>query len=164
MNLRRKAVATTVAASAALVGVMAAPTPVAAAAATKCSKTQHKEVDTVGPNLDMYIELCVVRDSSNRYHARATVKWADGGGGACCGMEKVLVEVRLERRDVVQRKATGNLQASMSGSASGTIPIRTSTYTSSSAGGWTADGKVTYNIQSDGAGDKVWDLGGSPSI
>ncbi|ATW47671.1 hypothetical protein CGZ69_06665 [Streptomyces peucetius subsp. caesius ATCC 27952] len=164
MSIRTKFAATTAVATGALVGVLAVPAPASAAAATKCTNTQHKEVDTVGPDLDMYIELCVSRDASNRYRARAMVKWSDGGGGACCGMEKVLVEVRLERRDALQRRTTGNLQASMSGFSSGTIPVETSTYTSSSAGGWTADGKVTYNIQSDGAGDKTWDLGGSPSI
>jgi hypothetical protein len=60
-------------AAVALAGVIAMPTPAAAAAAKKCTTTQHKEVDTVGPDLDMYIELCVTRDSSNRYRARAAV-------------------------------------------------------------------------------------------
>ncbi|WP_432250043.1 hypothetical protein ACRAR1_24535 [Streptomyces sanyensis] len=164
MRIHRKITSAAVAAGAALTGVVATPAPASAAATTKCSSTQHREVDTVGPNLDIYVKLCVVRDASNRYHAQAVVSWKDGGGGACCGMEKVLVEVRLERRDAVQRRTSGNLQASMSGFSDGTIPLKTSTYTSSSPGGWTADGKVVYNIQNDGAGDRTWQLGGSPSI
>lgn len=34
----------------------------------------------------------------------------------------------------------------------------------SGSGGWTADGKVIYNINNDGKGDFVWSLTGSPAI
>ncbi|MFD4835325.1 hypothetical protein ACFWPV_36655 [Streptomyces uncialis] len=156
--------ATAAAGTLALVGVVALPGSASAAAAKKCTATQTKELDTVGPNLDLKVELCVHRNASNQYWASVNVAWTDGGGGVCCGMEKVNVEVRLERNNGVLRDKTYNYAAAINLTGSGSQGHRTDYYSSSSAGGWTADGKVVHNIQNNGAGDGTWQLGGSPSI
>ncbi|MFE9663543.1 hypothetical protein [Streptomyces sp. NPDC005955] len=163
-SLTQRLAATTAVGTLALVGVVALPTTASAAAAKKCSGVQTKELDTVGPNLDLKVELCVHRDASNRYHASVNVNWTDGGGGACCGMEKVEVQVRLERTDAVKAEKTHGYAAAINLDGSGTMGHSTAKVTNSSAGGWTADGKIVYNIQNDGAGDQTWQLGGSPSI
>ncbi len=145
-------------------GLVAVPGTASAAAASKCSDVQSKSFDTLGRNLDVKIKLCVYRDSSNRYKAKAFVNWSDGDHGNAGGMEKFYVQVRLERYDADYKTNTTNYSNLMNAYESSGYSNETGTYTSSSKGGWTADGKVTYNVDLDGEGDKTWSLTGSPSI
>ncbi|CAL9370657.1 hypothetical protein [Streptomyces sp. enrichment culture] len=141
-------------------GMTALATPASAAAASKCTAEQHKEIDTVlsSDNLHVWIKLCVSRDSSNRYKAEAHIRWS--GRNA---VEKFALTVNLERHDKVYKSVTHNYQqqfyfSGKSGRSS------TATYTSNTTGGWTADGVVNYDIDADGKGGMTWNLGGSGSI
>ncbi|MET8215414.1 hypothetical protein [Streptomyces hirsutus] len=154
----------------AVVGVTAAGTVVMtpgsamAAAATKCSSQQHKEFDTVGPNLDLYVTLCVHRSSDNYYNAYADISWKDGGGGLSAGMEDLVLNLRLERNDADYKNQNFNIAGTVNYKDSGSTRVTGGSYHSSTTGGWTADGHVAWDIQNDGAGGGTWSLGGSPSI
>lgn len=152
------------AATLAMCGLVAMPATASAAAASDCSSKQHKAFDTLGANLDVYITLCVYRDSNSDYHATANVSWTDGNQGSNGGMEKLYVEVRLERNDTVYKKNTTNYSNVTNAYSSGSGSNSTAEYHSSTTGGWTADGTVTWNVDLDGEGDGTWDLTGSPSI
>ncbi|WP_255306166.1 hypothetical protein [Streptomyces sp. Wb2n-11] len=112
----------------------AMPTPAVAAAATKCTGEQHKEVDTIGPNLDLCITLCVTRDNSNNLKAHTKVRWSDDGGGASAGMEKIDVELHLQRNDSDYRIKTYNYAAATNMSKRGNITHSTDSYHSSTGG------------------------------
>ncbi|MFJ8886188.1 hypothetical protein ACIRJR_22660 [Streptomyces sp. NPDC102402] len=141
------------------------PTSAAAAAASNCSAKQHKQFDTVGENLDLYITLCVSRTSSNYYQATVHVAWEDGGNGSAAGMEDLDVNLRLERNDSAYKTASSSYKnpANTYDSGSGYGHV-TSTYYSTSTGGWTADGSVNWDINNDGAGGGTWQLTGSGQI
>ncbi|WP_457464457.1 hypothetical protein [Streptomyces sp. TE5632] len=156
--------------AAAVVGMTAAgavvmtPGSAMAAAATKCSSQQHKEFDTVGPNLDLYVTLCVHRSSSNYYNAYADISWKDGGGGLSAGMEDLVLNLRLERNDADYKNQNFNIAGTVNYKESGSTRVTGDSHYSSTTGGWTADGHVAWDIQNDGAGGGTWSLGGSPSI
>ncbi|NEC90592.1 hypothetical protein G3I71_33440 [Streptomyces sp. SID12501] len=135
-----------------------------AAAATKCSSQQHKEFDTVGVNLDLYVTLCVHRTAGNDYYAYADIAWSDGGGGASSGMEKLVLNLRLERNDADFENENVSIAGRVNYAIDGSTRVVGSTYHSATTGGWTADGSVAWNIQNDGDGGGTWSLGGSPSI
>ncbi|MET9439610.1 hypothetical protein [Streptomyces sp. NPDC006610] len=157
-------ITTAAAAALAVGGLVAMPGTASAAADSDCSAKQHKDFDTLGANLDVYITLCVYRDSNSDYKAKAYVSWADGGQGNAGGMEKFYVQVRLERNDADYRTNTTNYSNVMNAYGSSSASNETTEYHSSTTGGWTADGTVSYNVDLDGDGDKTWALGGSPSI
>ncbi|KAL4882976.1 hypothetical protein BJY04DRAFT_216694 [Aspergillus karnatakaensis] len=147
-----------------LAGLLSISSPASAAAATKCSKVQHKEFDTIGFNLDLSVKLCVHRSASNYYHAYADVSWKDGGGGLSTGMEDLVLNLRLERNDADKRNQNFNIAGSINYKESGSLRITGDTFHSTTTGGWTADGHVKWDIQNDGAGGGTWSLGGSPKI
>ncbi|MFE0522407.1 hypothetical protein [Streptomyces sp. NPDC058954] len=165
MKVRLPRLATTAtAAGLAVCGLVAMPGTASAAAASKCSSEQHKEFDTLGYNLDVYVTLCVHRDSSNNYKATAKVTWQDGGQGNSGGMEKLWVQVRLEHNDSDIKTNTTSYTNLVNSYESSGYTIETDEYHSTSTGGWTADGHVVYNVDLDGDGEHTWSLGGSPSI
>ncbi|PZT74205.1 MULTISPECIES: hypothetical protein [unclassified Streptomyces] len=161
-----KIVTTAVAGSTlAVAAVLTTPTSASAAATSKCSGTQHKEFDTIGFNLDVYINLCVHRTSGNNYYAKAHIAWKDGGGGLSTGMDDVTVNLRLERHDADYKTASGRYNGIMNLYQDGSgYAFSTGSYSSSSTGGWTADGNVHWDINNDGAGGGTWSLTGSPAI
>ncbi|MFF7260130.1 hypothetical protein ACFZCL_07545 [Streptomyces sp. NPDC008159] len=166
MNTRLTRAATGLAATAlAITGVIATPGTAAAAAASECTGWQHKEFDTIGVNLDVYVKLCVYRTSANNYYAKAYIDWADGGGGLSTGMDDLTVNLRLERNDADYRTASGDYTGAVNTfqESSGNA-FSTTNYYSTTTGGWTADGNVHWDINNDGAGGDTWSLGGSPSI
>lgn len=135
-----------------------------AAAATKCSARQHKEFDTIGYNLDLYVTLCVHRSTNNYYHAYADISWKDGGGGLSAGMEDLILNLRLERNDADKRSEDISIKGLVNYDDSGSTRITGKTFHSTTTGGWTADGHVKWDIQNDGAGGGTWSLTGSPKI
>ncbi|MFF6878908.1 hypothetical protein ACFY9S_26865 [Streptomyces sp. NPDC012474] len=149
---------------AALTGVVMTPGSAIAAAATKCSASQHKEFDTIGANLDLYVTLCVHRSSGNDYNSYADISWKDGGGGLSAGMEDLVLNLRLERNDADYRNENINIAGSVNYKDSGSMRVTGARYHSNTTGGWTADGHIAWDIQNDGAGGGTWGLGGSPSI
>ncbi|WP_371672615.1 hypothetical protein OG985_36205 [Streptomyces sp. NBC_00289] len=144
--------------------VILTPGSALAAAATKCSSVQKNEWDTIGPDLDLAVQLCVTRNSSNDYRAYADISWNDGGGGVSAGMEDLILNLRLERNDADYRNEDFNINSPIRVNESGSTRVYGSTYRSSTTGGWTADGHVEWDIQNDGKGGDTWPLGGSPSI
>ncbi|WP_018549150.1 hypothetical protein [Streptomyces sp. LaPpAH-108] len=161
---------TRLASSAAAVVIAAAgavaltPTSALAAAATSCSSQQHKEFDTIGVNLDLYVTLCVHRSSDNYYNAYADISWQDGGGGLSTGMEDLVLNLRLERNDADYQNENIDIAGTVNYKESGSARITGHSYYSTTTGGWTADGHVAWDIQNDGAGGGTWSLTGSPKI
>ncbi|MFI8354969.1 hypothetical protein [Streptomyces cyaneofuscatus] len=155
------AVATILATSA----VVMTPTSALAAAATKCSAVQKKTFDTIGANLTVAIKLCVQRTSTNYYSAWSYISWNGNGDGLAVGMEKLKVNLRLERNDADYRTGSNDYTSEVNAYESKTNwGFGTTTYYSSTSGGWTADGNVEWDINNDGKGGGTWSLGGSPSI
>ncbi|MGA5167962.1 MULTISPECIES: hypothetical protein [Streptomyces] len=154
-------VATAVSLSAAL----ALATPASAAPAAQCSSWQREEIDTIGAsNLIVQVKLCVRRTASNAITAEAETRWTGGGGGFSTGLDKFSIQVRLERNDATVKSASANYTGHMNNYPESARKLITPSHYSSVPGGWTADGVVTYDIANDGAGEKTWQLGGSPSI
>ncbi|KAF7586166.1 hypothetical protein BBP40_009332 [Aspergillus hancockii] len=148
----------------ALLAFMMIPGSAMAAAATKCSARQHKEFDTIGFNLDLYVTLCVHRSADNYYHAYADISWQDGGGGLSTGMEDLILNLRLERNDADKRNEDISIKGLVNYKDSGSARVTGTKYHSSTNGGWTADGHVKWDIQNDGKGGGTWSLTGSPNI
>jgi hypothetical protein len=155
----------------ALGGVVAVAEP--ASAATRCGPYQPREFDTPGFNVDLKIRLCV--SNSNGVHAAiAQGNWNDGGG-LTAKFDKIYVTLRPERNNVNKGRNACSLTNSINlydegkFSRNGTSHNDTrcgffASSTSNLDGGWTADGTVTYNINEDGKGDRVWHLKGSPPV
>ncbi|MEV7910831.1 MULTISPECIES: hypothetical protein [Streptomyces] len=150
--------------------------PAAAAVPDKCNANyQSKTFDTPGSNVTFKIKLCVsLNSSSGKYHAYAMGSWSGGGNYAVGEMDKFLLLLRLERSDAIMRAESCEFRSGinwvpsdsfrpsdMPTIISGECDLNTDA-TNSGGGKWTADGKIIYNIQNDGDGDKTWELGGSP--
>jgi len=147
-----------------MLGLVAVPSPASAAAATKCTGEQHKTYDTIGANLDVYVNLCVSRTSANDYQATVRFRWSDGGGGLSTGMDKLKVNLRLERNDNVHRTASADYAAATNTFQSGNRGFSTTTFHSDTTGGWTADGTIDWDINNDGMGGGTSRLQGSGEI
>ncbi len=104
------------------------------------------------------------RSADNYYNAFADVSWTGGGGGASTGMEKLELNLRLERNGTDHKNQNFGLTAAVNLSQSDTMRITGSKFRSSTTGGWTTDGHMKWDIQNDGAGGGTWSLAGSPSI
>ncbi|SCL50572.1 hypothetical protein GA0070606_1656 [Micromonospora citrea] len=149
---------TALTASAALLGAaLVSATP--AQAATSCSAEQHKEMDTPGANVDVYIKLCF---RSHYNDAMAYVRWADAGGYEFDNFD---LHLRLERNDAVVGMDSFDLTDEINNwGASDSIELYGAPTSVTSGSGWSADGYVKYNIDGDGKGDFTWSLTGSPEI
>ncbi|MGJ5873641.1 MULTISPECIES: hypothetical protein [Streptomyces] len=163
-RLTTRAATTGAALGLAMVGLIAVPSPASAAAATKCTGEQHKTYDTIGANLDVYVDLCVSRTSSNNYQATVRFRWSDGGGGLSTGMDKLKVNLRLERNDTAHRTASADYAAATNAFQSGNRGFSTTTFHSTTTGGWTADGTIDWDINNDGTGGGTTQLQGSGEI
>lgn len=148
----------------ATVGLISVPFSASAAAASECTGEQHKTYDTIGADLDVYVNLCVTRTSSNDYQATVKFRWSDGGGGLSTGMDKLKVNLRLERHDADYRTGSADYAAATNAYQSGNRGFSTTTYHSTTTGGWTADGNIEWDINNDGTDGGTTPLGGSPSI
>ncbi|MGW4497661.1 hypothetical protein ACWENR_03440 [Micromonospora sp. NPDC004336] len=129
-----------------------------ASAATAC-KTNTKEFPTDWYNADVTVKLCV-RSNSTSHFADGYVSWNEAGSNK---FDKFVVEVRLERNDADIAVDTCSMLAAINSTYKGDDFCGRGS-SAGGTGGWTADGKVIYNINNDGKGDMVWSLTGSPSI
>lgn len=129
-----------------------------AGAAVAC-KSNSKEFPTDWYNADVTIKLCV-RSENGGHFADAYVTWNEAGSNK---FDRFTVEVRLERNDADIAVDTCSMTASINSLYQGDDFCGRGSFASGS-GGWTADGKVIYNINNDGKGDFVWSLTGSPAI
>lgn len=129
-----------------------------ASAATKC-KSNSDELPTEWFNADVTVKLCV-RSANGGHFADGYVNWSDAGSDK---FDKFVVQVRLERNNVSQAVDTCSMTAAINSTSVGDDFCGRGSFAGGS-GGWTADGKVIYNINNDGKGDITWELTGSPSI
>lgn len=157
MNSKLKAYAAAAASMLTLAGALVlVSTP--ASAATQC-KNNSKEFPTDWYNADVTVKLCV--SSANGGHfAEAYVNWSEAGSNK---FDKFVIEVRLERYDADMAVVTCSMTAAINSLSVGNDFCGRGSFASGS-GGWTADGRVIYNINNDGKGDFTWSLTGSPSI
>lgn len=150
--------------------------PAVAAVPDKCNaNSQSKTFDTPGSNVTFKIKLCVsLTSSTGKYHAYAMGSWSGGGNYAIGEMDKFKLYLRLEIDDFIMRSETCEFRSGINwlpeesykpsdipNLISGECDLSTDG-TNTGSGKWTADGKIVYNINNDGDGDKTWNLGGSP--
>ena len=161
-QLTRTAVAT-VASAAALVGTVAVAAPAQAASTRECY-TNNRSISLPNkPDVDVRMTLCVQRDGG-LVQAQAYLSWA-GNYGWIGGdrFNSFSVQLRLERYDDVKKSTSYSqlwgLNNQYSNSTSNNIYL-----TDRPAGGWSADGVITYDVAGDGLGATTWNLHGSPVI
>lgn len=150
--------------------------PATAAVPDKCNANyQSKTFDTPGSDVTFKIKLCVsLNSSTGKYHAYAMGSWSGGGNYVVGEMDKFRLGLRLERSDALMRYASCEFRSGINWIEadsfkpsdiptiiSGECDLNTDS-TNSGGGTWTADGKIIYNINNDGDGDKTWELAGSP--
>ncbi|MGP3952647.1 hypothetical protein [Streptomyces sp. 7N604] len=135
-----------------------------AQASSWCSATQHKEFPTPGYDVDVYLDVCIVRTTSNynKYYASIGGYFIDGGGSR--NFDNFDIKVRLERNNADILTASCDETYPLNNADSGALQCWTAEYYTTSPGGLSADGAVVYNIDSDGAGDFTWSLTGSPEL
>ncbi|GAB3668722.1 hypothetical protein GCM10027589_35410 [Actinocorallia lasiicapitis] len=140
-------------------------TPASAASWTKCSAVQSKEFPTSGFDADVRITMCITKWTGGSggqtlyTRAYANVSWGDSGDDK---FEKFDLQVRLEQNDRVITSRTCALARTLD-STSGSTTCSVDGPLNSGAN--SSDGKVTYNINDDGLGDRApWELGGSPLL
>ncbi|WP_405726306.1 hypothetical protein OG607_22545 [Streptomyces sp. NBC_01537] len=159
--------------TAVLTGTVISASPAAAAEACNTSY-QTKEFPTTGYNVDFKIKLCIKKVGTNSYQAYAKGSWGDGGA-TTRKFDKFNIVVRVERDDVVKGSGTRPLMNSINLHETGSFDADGDSHneyqwagiyaTSSLDGGWSADGKIVYDIDEDGQGDLPdWNLTGSPTI
>jgi len=160
INARVLAVAMSAVALVGTVGLTASP----AAAATKC-KTSTEEFPTSGFNADVKVKLCHQRNyggpgGSNAYDlAYATVTWSEAGSNK---FDQFAVQVRVEKNDVSVKSNVCDITSRINGSASGSYTCTGTTVVNKFPD--TADGTVTYNLNDDGLGKQLWQLGGTAKM
>jgi len=130
------------------------------ASAAEACRTNSKEFPTSGYNADVTVTLCVRSNSSGGHFADGYVRWNEAGSNK---FDKFWVEVRLERYDADIAEDTCSMTSAINSLYQGDDFCGIGSY-SGGSGGWTADGKVIYNLNNDGKGDFVWSLTGSPVI
>ncbi|MFF4488310.1 hypothetical protein ACFY0F_17715 [Streptomyces sp. NPDC001544] len=144
-----------------MVGLSAFTTPTAYAADDiSCTGKQHREFDTPGYNVDVYLQLCVWRTGST-YDAETYIDWADGGGAR--KFDLFWVETRLEKNDAAITYNGCDFTRAINDNETGGRTCGTASHTGSGTG-WTADATVGYNIDLDGEGEFTWNLTGTPKI
>lgn len=162
MGLRKSVplFATMMLVSAGGLALVAAP----AEAASKCSAQNEKSFDLPGkPDVWVGIILCIDRTSAGNGHAFANIQW-DGSFLGGKRFDKFELQVRIERYDSVFDDARCSFTTPLNNRIEGGGECGGAVWTSSAKGGWSADGTVTYNVNSDGKGDMTWELHGSPLV
>ncbi|MFE1772250.1 hypothetical protein [Streptomyces sp. NPDC059008] len=130
-----------------------------AQAMSSCSGTQHKEVSTSGFDVDIYVDVCI-RYNGATYIATAQGYWQEAGGHKFDNFD---VQVRVEEFDSTKSRKTSDQTAEINSREADGFQVQ-SEWLSGQQHGFSADGKIVYNINDDGEGDFVWNLAGSPSI
>jgi hypothetical protein len=147
--------------------------PVAARPAPKldtprwvCGEIQHREFDTYMDNLKLDVQLCVQRHSDGKIQARAEIYWSDGGGLEVAGMKHLILRLSVEHRNKVKYSEGIPLHIRTNHEENGNYIVHTASFNdrSKSKGGWTADGVIKWDINSDGKKGGTWELTGSPAI
>ncbi|MGZ0148697.1 hypothetical protein ACXJJ3_16610 [Kribbella sp. WER1] len=135
-----------------------------ASAATAC-RTNVKSVSLPGkPDVKFTVQLCVSGSGTYR-HAQAKLSWT-GNYGFIGGtrFNLVYLGLRLEQHDAERASTSSYYTASIDAQYSGSVTIGATKTGSLSAGGWSADGFLQYDVTDDGRSGYTWELYGSPLI
>jgi hypothetical protein len=79
-------------------------------------------------------------------------------------MDKLKVNLRLERNDADKRTAYANYADDTNTFTSGNRGFSTTTFHSTTTGGWTADGNIEWDIDNDGTSGGTTQPGGTSEI
>jgi hypothetical protein len=140
----------------------------------RCKAHKGQELDTPLADTDLNnVEVCIGEADdppSGKYQATVLGFWTDGGGRVIDGIgkpvrkfDKFHVSVRIEQDGRNQEVRTCNLTREINAADTGSLQCSVEGVPVG-GGPVTADAVITYNIQSDGAGDRSWQLHGSPGI
>jgi len=134
-----------------------------------CSSLQSKTFPTPGDNTYVEIQLCIERTGGG-YQATAQVDWFNGGDTDQDDhrkFDKFDVQVRVEQHvsgsDVVKGSRTCDIRYDIN-NFKRYSDICSKFVTHDRTATWSADGKITYDIDRDGEGSSTWDLTGSSQI
>ncbi|MEV0390194.1 hypothetical protein [Nonomuraea sp. NPDC050643] len=144
-------------------------TPTTAAwAASACSSPQEKTFSLPGkPDVWVGAEMCIYTrgTGNNQKTGMLSINWSGSflGGKR---FDKFVAEVRVERNDIIYGNELCDWTSDLNSitDSEGVMWDCYAYYNSSLNGGWTADGRIIYNINNDGKGDYVWNLTGSPRV
>lgn len=134
----------------------------ASAAAAGCHENPDREFDTPWYNTDVNdVNVCIGEQFGGEYRAVIYGYFTDGGDGSR-KFDEFRINVRIEQDGWIHVAAntcsyTREVNAMSSGGFQCVVedvPV--------GGGAITADGSITYNINSDGRGDYTWQLHGSP--
>ncbi|MEV8533154.1 hypothetical protein [Streptomyces sp. NPDC051211] len=146
--------------SPALVPLAMTVTPASAAViAGKCSTGQNFSPETAGINPNLYAQVCVEKDSSGVFRAKAYLSWGAAGQN---DFHNIDLQLRLEKSDVVKKTATCDFTSRMNGTVNSSGYCYTP-WMSLPAGGVTGDATLVYDSR-DVSGEKAWELHGSPTL
>ncbi|MDP4511789.1 hypothetical protein [Nonomuraea turcica] len=166
MSSVRTRFAATLAAATLVGGLGLSASPAHAAGWTCSASWASKSFDLPGkPDATVWARGCIYKDGSTRA-ARIEYKWSSGTAVDDRRFDKFVIQTRLERYDLIQTTRYCDITDEINHPSenSGEGHCTTLPYTSSLTGGWTSDGKIIYNINSDGKGDFEWNLPGSPQV
>ncbi|MFE6737937.1 hypothetical protein [Streptomyces tubercidicus] len=130
-----------------------------AQAAGGCSRSQHKELSTSGYDVDIYVKMCIYYNGAT-YVGTAQGYWQEAGGHKFDNFD---VQARVEEFGWTKSRKTSDQTAEINGRTADSFQVQAE-WLSGQENGFTADGKITYNINDDGKGDMVWNLAGSPAV
>jgi hypothetical protein len=167
-KLRATAVTTAIATAAMIsappvtaTGSVSAPSGVGAAGYPACTDWQHKEFSTPGFDTDVSVYLCVA-ELEGKHLAWGVAKWLDGSGRK--KFDNFDVKVRLERYDADYDTHRCDFTSEINNTYEDSKLCGDAESTSTRNSGWTADGVVYYDIDSDGRGGFTWNLQGTSKI
>jgi hypothetical protein len=162
--MRRKT--TTLGALAVTLGLPLLTAPPASASGN-CTDSQDHSFSTPGYNTDLSVYVCSTEGTSRHHGGYIIVYWHDGGDSATDGDRKfdaLRIHGRIERYDDTRDSDSWSIAGLVNRNESGQWVSPTMEVTSTQRGGWTADGKVTFDIDRDGEGTQpAWQLHGSPA-
>jgi hypothetical protein len=148
-------------ATAGTMGISAGP----ASAATACYPNTKTIALPGKPDVKVTVDTCVQSDG-DYYRPYVKIRW-DGTSGFIGGtrFNSFAVSYRLERYDSTKTVFSCDKTSAINGHESGsTACYGYRWHHSTDSGGWTADGKVLYDVANDGNSTYTWQLHGSPAI
>lgn len=173
LNLIKRLAAAVCAATVLIAGSFAVASPAAAADGTKCTGVQSKSFNLPNKSdITVYVYLCFISQSGRAYaQARATWRYNSVPLGSIHKFDRFDIDLRLEHRDtegggdtVLTRTTCTHWlgwvnDATWPESYDLACDVSRSYYT---AGYWSTDATIIYDIDNDGGGSADWDVTGTP--
>ncbi|WP_191843799.1 hypothetical protein [Catellatospora chokoriensis] len=141
--------------------------PAQAATGTHCANWQQKNYSPPGKHpVTVIVKVCIYSSylGSGMYGRTPWIEytWESAYGGV--KWDNFGIRVRLENYDNDLTTDYCNFTYQMNHSTSGREICYAPSWNSTSVGGFTADGHIRWNYNSDGEGDYIWSLTGSPQV